>query len=258
MELETRRIAQRKSIIEVAELAEKLGIRILVVKTLKPFDYVPDDVDILIIDDEDFQSLVNVLLERGYFMRKKGTPEVTLRRIVSNTFVDLDMHAKMGVGSYEYVDKHYLWKRRVYRKLDGKNIATPNDIDELLITAAHAVLKEFTVTLADIMHVRSLALFNRKVIHEATLQAKYIGLSKSLKYLLDLAYQTFIHSFKIYGRCRVDALNFPHKVPIPVIINAYLEHLRYRFKIHRLRPIKELLKTPSSKGIAIVLRYIGL
>jgi len=258
MELEMRRIVQRKSIIEASELAEKLGIRILVIKTLKPFNYVPDDVDILVIDDEDLRSFVNALLKRGYFIRKKGTSEITLRRIVSNTFVDLDIHTKMGAGPYEYLDKYYLWQRRVYRKLDGESIATPNDVDELLITVAHAILKEFTVTLADIMHVISSASFDRKVIYEATLQAKHVGLSKSLRYLLNLAYQTYVYSFKIRKQCRVDAPNFPHKVPILVIINAYLENLRHRFKMQGLKPIKELLKAPSSKGIATLLRYVGI
>jgi len=258
MELKRRHIAQKESIIEVMELAEKLGIRVLVVKTLKLFNYVPDDVDLLVIDDENLQLFVDELLERGYFLRKKGTPEVTLRRVTSNTYVDLDIHTKMGAGPYEYIDKHYLWQRRVYIKLDYGDIAAPNDIDELLITAAHAVLKEFKVTLADIIHVLSLPSLNKKAIHEATLQAKGIGLSKPLKYLLRLAYQTALPSLKERKQHDINTSEFPCKVPMPIIVSAYLENLRYRLRAHRLRPVKELTMIPSSKGIRALLRYIGL
>ncbi|RLG83530.1 MAG: hypothetical protein DRO40_04370 [Thermoprotei archaeon] len=255
IELRKRRDEQIKSIIEVMELAESLGIRVLVVKTLKPFDYVPDDIDVLIIDDNALKTLVNALLNREYFIRKKGTPEITLRRITNNTFVDLDIHAKMGAGPYEYIDKYYLWNRRIYRKLNNIDVATPNDVDELLITIAHAVLKEFTITLADIMHIASL---NKDTVNEAMLQSRYIGLSKSLKYILSLAYRTLALSLKIHKRHDISTLKYPHKIPIPVIISTYSENLEYRLKVHGLKPIKEMFKAPSSKGIATLLRYVGL
>jgi len=258
LELEKRRNAQIRSIIEVMNFAEKLRIRLLIVKTLKPFEYVPDDVDILIIDDEHLQIFVDALLKQGYFVRKKGTPEVTLRKVDGGTFVDLDIHTKMGAGPYEYIDKHYLWRRRVYGRLGDEDVITPNDIDELLIAAAHAILKEFTVTLADIIHIVSLIFLNKRIVYEAISQARYTGLLKPLGYLLSLAYQTLAYSLKELKQHGITTPKFPCKVPMTVVASAYLENLRYKLKVRRLRPIKELLKIPSSKGIGTLLRHVGL
>ena len=238
-----------KAIIELSEIAQELGLKVLVVKTLKPFNYIPDDIDILVIDDA-LHILVKALIERGYFIRKRGTPEVTLRRVVNGVYVDLDIHVAMGAGPYIYIDKHYLWRRRTYRELYGVKIATPNDIDELIITAAHAVLKEFKVILADVFHVLAV---DRVVINTAKAIARYIGLSKSLEFLVNLATKTLIDTFSH----RNDAeTTYPLKVPFTVVLDAYIENLRYRIRLQRLRPLEEIVKAPSSKGIKILLEYL--
>jgi len=249
-ELAARRVEQRKAIIEVAEVAEKSHVELMVVKTLKPFDYVPDDIDLLVIDDSQFNDFVQEMLRRGYFLRKKGTPEVTLRKVIKNTFVDLDIHFKMGAGPYEYIDKHYLWKRRIHVELDGVKIAKPNQVDELLITAAHAVMKELTITIADILHALSLDSHTRK---ESLAQARKIGLYNALKFLLDTATKTL--QATLLNR---PAPRYPIRVPPYIIAQAYAENLSHRIKTQGLTPLKETLTIPSSKGIGTVLRYVGL
>ena len=59
----------------------------------------------------------------------------------------------MGAGPYEYIDKHYLWKRRERRDFDGLFISVPNPTDELIITATHSIMKELQVLLADLLHL---------------------------------------------------------------------------------------------------------
>ncbi len=67
-------------------------------KTFKLFPYVPDDADILIIEINLMSDLINELKKRGYFIRKIGTPEVTIRKVANKTYVDLDIHHKVVAG----------------------------------------------------------------------------------------------------------------------------------------------------------------
>jgi len=251
-ELHRRRLEQRRAIAEIATIAETKRIDLMIVKTLKPFDYVPDDVDVLVIDENSIGDLVQELMRRGYRIRKIGTPEITLRRIVNRTFVDVDVHDKLGAGFYEYIDKHYLWRRRETVEVDEARIAKPNPVDELLITAAHAVLKELKVILADVLHV--VASSKDAVLREALRQAERVGLSRALRFLEKVSALALQIS---EGECEI-GLKFPLNVPPHVVFMAYLENLKHRVEIEGMKPLKELAKAPSSKGIGTLLRYVGL
>jgi len=251
-ELYRRRAEQRRAIAEIAAIAETKRIDLMIVKTFKPFDYVPDDIDVLVIDENAVGDLVQELVRRGYRIRKVGTPEITLRIIANKTFVDIDIHDKLGAGFYEYIDKHYLWRRRETVEIDGVRIAKPNSVDELLITAAHAVLKELKIILADVLHV--IISSKNDVLREALMQSRKVGLSKALRFLERVS----ALALQMPKNKREIRLKFPLNVPPHVIFMAYLENLKHRVEIEGMKPLKELAKTPSSKGIGILLRYVGL
>jgi len=251
-ELYMRLREQRKAIAEVAMLATEAHVDLMIVKTIKPFEYVPDDVDVLIINEEDVEILVSKLLTKGYFLRKKGTPEVTLQKVVGNAFVDIDIHHKMGAGYYEYIDKHYLWRRREYVVIDAVKVAKPNVVDEVLITSSHAVMKELVITIADILHVFFL---DKATIEEAMKQSKRIGLATAFGFLSKVASTTISSAL----RSREQKLfKYPLHVPPYMVFSAYIENLEYRLKTCGVTPLVELMKAPSSKGIAALLRYAGL
>jgi len=252
-ELHRRRAEQRRAIAEIAIIAESRRIDLMVVKTFKPFDYVPDDIDVLVIDESAIGDLLQELMRRGYYMRKIGTPEITLRRVVNRTFVDVDIHVKLGAGFYEYIDKYYLWRRREIVEVDGAKIAKPNPVDELLIAAAHAVLKELRVLLADALHF--IMASKNTILQEAREQARKVGISKTLRFLENISVITLQLS---KDERRSIKLEFPLNVPPHVIFVAYLENLKHRVEIEGTKPLNELVKTPSSKGIATLLRYVGL
>jgi hypothetical protein len=255
-ELCRRRVEQRKSIIEVVDIAENLGLRILIVKTLKPFPYVPDDVDILVVDN-DINQLVTVLRQKGYQLLKIGTPEVTLRKVVNRTYVDLDIHIEMGAGPYKYISKQYLWRRHTYKVLSDRKVPVPNDVDELLITIAHSVLKEFSINLADIFHV---IFTDGETLSIAYHQSTQVGLSKAFKFTSNIAVrviQSVSKDSKNSSKRELLSL-FPMRVHPLVIASSYVENLSYRLRFDGINPFKELIKAPSSKGIGKILRYIGL
>ena len=264
-----RRTEQLKAIKEVTLLSEKLGIDILIVKTFKPFNYAPDDIDVLLIDSNALEDLINIMTnEYDYFVRKVGTPEVTLRRIVNNTFVDVDIHTKMGAGPYEYIDKHYLWKRRKKLNFDKFSINIPNPIDELIITAAHSVMKELQVLLADLLHLVNFT--KHYNVKNAIRTAKKLGLTIPLYILITLVEKiTKSETIKErpykkknpnrdFIRILSNPKTFPCKVHPLLIGLAYKENIKHRIRNHGIKAIKELSRIASSKGTGILMRYIGL
>lgn len=244
IEQSRRRKEQLKALKDLFEVSEKLDVDLLAFKTFRPFEYVPDDVDIIIMNDSELNSLVSVLLKNGFFIRSKGTPEVTLRKLVNGTFVDFDMHTRIAAGHYEYIDKWKLWKRRRFIEKDGIKIAVPNAADEMLIFAAHDIMKEFKITLATILHVLTL---RKDIVSEAYKRSSVFGLSCAFRYLIKIS--------SIFDNYLSD---LPLKVPLPIVVSSYVENMQYRLKSQGLRPVKELSLFPSSKGIAALIRYVGL
>ena len=253
--LNRKRKEQYKTIVEVVQLAKDLGLKILIVKTLKPFNYVPDDIDILTIEEEDLQTIMKYLIQKGFIIHKKGTPEITLRKTMSGITIYLDAHIKMGAGSYEYIDKWYLWKRRAYKRIINEDIPVPGEVDEILITAAHAVMKELRITLADVIHIIS---SNKHIIGEARLQSARIGLLHAFNTLLRTAYVLLAYTFNLGINREHLYLKFPMRVPMISILRSYKENLIYRLTRQGSKPLNELIRIPTLRGPAALLRYIGL
>ena len=250
-ELDKRNKVHEEVIVNISELANKFGIRLLIVKTLKFPGYIPDDIDILVIDDP--KPLIEELLKRGYFIRKIGTPEITLRTYVNNLYIDLDIHRRMAAGAYEYIDKYYLWSRRIYRKVMDVEVPTPNKIDELLITAAHAVLKELQITLSDIVHYMYHIVHTSCFVRSVIRQAHTLGLGKPVSLLTHLS-KSLLRSALLDKD--VLELKFPVKVPPQSLLGGYIENIKFRVCRQGLRPLSEFFRFPSSKGISRLLEYI--
>lgn len=244
IELEKRRKEQIKAFLDIIEIAEKHDVPFIIVKTIKPFAYVPDDIDVLIINDVSFKHFIHALLKRGYFMRK-GTLEVTLWKSFNKIPVYIDVHSKLSAGTYEYIDRYYIWGRRDYKKLDDDlKVPVANPTDELLITAAHAVMKELQVLLADVLHI---TLSSKHDLSMAFEQAKNIGVFYSLTLLSSLA-----------NMSKYTNIHFPYRIPFFKILQAYNENINFRLKAYPSRALIELLRLSSSKGVGILFRYLGL
>lgn len=254
-DLDTRYREQLKTIIELMDVSRKLEINIIIVKTLKPFPYAPDDIDVLVINNKHLRKLVNYLMNRGYFILKKGTPEITIRKIIGRISIDLDIHTKMGAGPYEYIDKYYLWRRRSCKRIDSTCVITPNPVDEFLIAAAHAVMKELSINIADTVHVLSL---DRNLLASIRKQAETIGLLNAVESFIYLSIASIFRILVGDNKWKIRIDDFPIKVPWYMIMKSYLENISYRLRVQYTNPLRELFKIPSSRGISVILRYLGL
>lgn len=70
--------------IKVAKLLNENNINYAIIKTLRPFPYVPGDIDVLILDDEEHKKAIRILLENRYL------PELTDLVDITNLKTDKD------------------------------------------------------------------------------------------------------------------------------------------------------------------------
>ena len=233
-ERKRRLMLQRDAIKEFAEIAEKLSLRYLIVKTFKLFPYVPDDVDILIIDANLMSGVINELKKRGYFIRKIGTPEVTIRKVANKTYVDLDIHHKMAAGNYIYYDAFTLWQNHKKITIDGYQIYVPSPQDECVITMAHAVLKEFEILLSDFLQTYL-------CIKQNYITPNYLTLTGHI--------ETYRLIQKKISLTFLDKIAFPHRLKIWEVVYVYLHNLKHRMRREGFKPFLEFVSSAGARGI---------
>lgn len=259
--------AQREAIKELALVSEDLEIQFMVVKTFKPFDYIGDDVDILVSGKNDLELLTRVLHERHYFTRQVGTPEITMRKFILGTPVDLDIHHKLAAGYIQYVNTRDVWKTKVKRRIDGLELLTPTPAYEILITVGHSVLKEFRMTLADLLHY--FVVSNNIPPHYLFELTSRNGLVGSLKIFICVV-NHFLNHFQgknvkeadaelisaISNRIFKSDYRMPYAYPIEALVYAHADKFKQQVRRRGFHAIPDYMKLPSSNGIALVFDYL--
>jgi hypothetical protein len=235
LELERRRNLQLQALKEFAEISEKMGLKYVVIKTFKLFPYVPDDVDILILNNDDvWNDLIAELIAKGYSIRSIGTSEMTVRKVRFFTYVDLDIHHKVAAGEYVYYNNDNLWRNRRELKIGDVKLPVASWEDECLLTISHAVMKEFEVLASDLLQV---LLGQRK----GYIKLDYFHENGHLE-----TYRVFIRSQR---RIISKGLSLPYRIPIWEVLHAYVHHLNHRLKRESFSPLKELIQFPKARGI---------
>ena len=233
-ELARRRNLQLQALREFAEIAEKMGLQYVVIKTFKLFPYVPDDVDILVLNNDAWNDLILELIAKGYYIRSIGTSEMTVRKVRFFTYVDLDLHHKVAAGEYVYHNNDNLWHNRRELEIGDVKIPVASWEDECLLTISHAVMKEFEVLASDLLQV---LLGQRK----GYIKLDYFHENGHLE-----TYRVFIRSQR---RIISKGLCLPYRIPIWEVLHAYVHHLNHRLKRESFSPLKELIQFPKARGI---------
>jgi hypothetical protein len=239
-ELARRRNLQLQALREFAEIAEKIGLQYVVIKTFKLFPYVPDDVDILVLNNDAWNDLILELIAKGYYIRSIGTSEMTVRKVRSFTCVDLDLHHKVAAGEYVYYNNDNLWHNRRELEIGDVKIPVASWEDECLLTISHAVMKEFEVLASDLLQV---LLGQRK----GYIKLDYLHENGHLE-----TYRVFIRSQR---RIISKGLCLPYRIPIWEVLHAYVHHLNHRLKRDSFSPLKELVQFPKARGIKRLLSF---
>jgi len=244
LEISKRRIAQKEELVKFNEVAEAVGLQYVVFKTFRFPDCVPDDIDVLVLPSSKhlISQLVSKLIhEHGYFVRSKGTTEMTVRKIADGTYVDFDIHDDLGAGPYLYLDSGVVFKNSANMNLGDTSIPVVNREIDLVICAAHALMKEFELTLADVLTF--IYSFSSVKSFKVLDVAKRVGLANA------------VYSFWRFSQLIVEdvlsenVMVLPYRIPIYFTLKAYAENMRYQMKFRGLKPVKNFLMFPRAKGV---------
>ena len=137
---------------EIANAASKANLKFLVFKTLKPFPYLVSDLDILLPTTNSFYAFTDILQKQGFRIMSSSSHVKILEKNLNGKSYSVDVHNRITAGGLEYIDKSHLWHDRKIYRFRGEEIYVPSPEWELVIIAAHSVLKEFTISLADFFY----------------------------------------------------------------------------------------------------------
>jgi hypothetical protein len=281
-----RREARRKEIFEkaleeIAKASERNGIEFMVFKSIKPFPYVGDDIDVFTPNNEEFKMFMGLLRCLGYRSLGGGPPEETVAKRVQGVSVMIDVHRAFSASYIPYVDGARVWRRRVKRRLNGFDVFAPSMEDEILILVGHSLLKEFRVNLAELFH--AVMLFLKADWNELSKLALAEKMSYALRiftYIARHVYETIYHktfpfsdfnvlsdgyllkvAFKVIENDLKNGINMPYYYPLPLPSIAYLSKLKESIVGGGRESLNTLLcfiKAPftSEEGVNVLWKYI--
>jgi hypothetical protein len=197
---------------------------------------------------------------------------VVLRKVEKGTYIDLDIHRRLAVGSLDLFEVESLWRNHAYELVelgDGYKALKLSEDYEVVREAAYSLLKDFSVSIAG-LYIGINAMMNRNlaVIEKIAFEENF---SMHLHLYLNLVYcitcELFGSEAKLLLRYKQEDapitmnlcrnLRVPYPYPIVAIIWAYAS--KALLEINRNRKvgvIPQIMRQPASKGIGVLLDYV--
>lgn len=136
-----------RAIWRVSELLNKAGIRYAFFKSIRPYQEVTVDIDILILGSE-YKEVLEILRNARYVFLGDGPLSTTFRD--SKARINLDIYDEVGVSHIIYLDKNTLTKFVDKRELsNGAVVRLLRPEADLLAIIAHSVVKEHMYVLSE-------------------------------------------------------------------------------------------------------------
>jgi hypothetical protein len=276
-----RKTLYEEALAEIAEAAERENIEFMVFKSIKPFPYVGDDVDVFIPNNEGFRAFIELLRDLGYQSLGGGPPEETVAKRVQGFSIMIDVHRAFSASYIPYVDGARVWRRRVKCRFNGFDIFVPSMEDEILILVGHSLFKEFRMNLAEFFN--ALMLFSRVdwlILNKLALAEKMsyaLGIfTQIVRRRYEVIYQkSFPFSdfnalndhyllkvaFKVIDCDLKDSVNMPYYYPLSLPTIAYLSKLEESIvsgERESLNILLSFIKAPftNKEGINVLWNYI--
>ncbi len=273
-----RRRAQFEAAELLLDISEKHNIELLFFKTFRSFNYVPDDVDVLLRRRTDLELLINLLKKEGYGLLKIGTPEVVVRKIWNGTYVDIDIHKSIGAGHLRLLKTDKLWQDLAYVLVgEGYEVPTLSACYEVVREAAYSLLKDFMIPISgfycaidaimeqDMEAVRRIAKDENLLPHVDL----FIEVAREIAYQLfgfeadplipgrGNEWRMFMVSLPLIRAELRKRLKVPYPYPSLVIALAYFSKAWAQMQHDGdFGTLLQLLRQPSSKGIDGLLAYL--
>lgn len=152
-----------KSIKRVSRLLNKNHIDYLIIKTIKPYKQVPGDIDLLIINDEDYKKAVEVLFREGYYSSVLEDEQSNVENLIEPTYgsknglghisptgtdlvdnkykISIDIQKELALSHLVYLDKRN-FKNIENVKIEDVETKLPSGELDLAIIIAHSVAEQ--------------------------------------------------------------------------------------------------------------------
>ena len=114
---------------------------------MKPFPYVPSDIDILLSSDEDLSTAIIALKNQGCVPLDKDNYGLTL--FSPRHKMSIDLTTQIAVSGLVYIDKKPFFDHLHSVAIDETLVQAPVPALDLLVNSAHSLYKEQTYTLSD-------------------------------------------------------------------------------------------------------------
>jgi hypothetical protein len=146
-----RKEAWHRTLTETLRALNEIGVKYALFKTLKPFHFLPNDIDVLIFDEKFLVDVEEALVNIGY---KPNRPEPYVVSLKSPHGIEVEFHKNLSISYIVYLDRSILKPHVTFKNVDGVSIPTLSPAAELLCTIAHSIFKENIIVLADFMDMR--------------------------------------------------------------------------------------------------------
>lgn len=154
--LKKRQAEHLDTAIRISNLLNNQNVEYAVIKSLMPFPFVPNDVDILIFDLANrFEEIINTAKNSGYDVIGEAALEVMIHDArnekhkdpTGKDIYDVDLYRELGASYIIYLDKSKLKKHVTELWLNGEKIKILKPEAELATVLVHSILPEQIFTL---------------------------------------------------------------------------------------------------------------
>jgi len=173
----------------VASTLEPVNANYTLFKTLKPFPYVPSDVDVLLLSDNDLKKVVRALMSEGCIVLDGDAYGVTMFSPIHK--MNIDLTTQIAVSGLVYVNKELLIDHVCELDVHGTIVRTLSSPADLLVVTAHSIFKEQMFTLSDYYAFVTLAQY----WEETSKLAEKLHLKHALNTLLNMTRSVTLDAF---------------------------------------------------------------
>jgi len=132
-------------IVRISNILENNNVRYSFFKTIRPYDEVTVDVDLVLYDD--FDIVMNKISEYNMTLLKHGPLSSTFRSV--DLMMDVDFYRDVGVSYFIYLDNAELAHHIIKKQFDKGSIKVLSSMADILSIVSHSLIKEQLYVLSE-------------------------------------------------------------------------------------------------------------
>jgi len=204
-----------ESVKNICSMLKKEKIKFVIIKSLKAFDYVDSNLDIVLIDKGDLHKCKKFLSEKRHKFKTIFREPNKIMASSKDFLIKFHLHKEIAWNGLVFFDKNIVFKR----SKNWEGIPITSDEDDLLINCAHLFFENYIMTLSDFLQLRALVKKN--------LDWNYI-LSRAKFYGWEIVLKKVLSDFNY-----VNTSIFPKekaRIPRNLLINSNLKNITFPLK----------------------------